>query len=86
MDMTVLFANYLPANQFKQKITPNIKNKATLKCGNDNQDSSGSNLGELEEDINLDDDLENGNAENSQTLKESIKKFFVRYFYKVFFC
>lgn len=82
MDMTVLFANYLPANQFKQQITSNIKNKATLKCGNDNQDSSGSNLGELEEDINLDDDLENGNAENSQTLKESIKKFFNELNYK----
>ena len=79
MDFSLLFNKYFPDNAFKQQKMPKIK--TTHKKPNVEQDSSDSNMAEsVEAELEEDVDLEENDEENSQdqTLKESIKKFFVK--------
>lgn len=75
MDLTILFTDYLPANQTKQLKPPTLK-ATQLKPHNNNSDNSDSNAAEVEmdEDIDLEEVTEDV---TDHSLKASLQKFFV---------
>ena len=74
MDLTILFSQYLNENKHKQQKMPNLKHAALKTNNNNGQDSSDSNIAELDEDINLE---ETNDDENDHSLKATLQKFFV---------
>ena len=81
MDLTILFKNYFPENQLKQQRLPTIKPRKVkpAQVVNNGQDSSDSNLCELDEDIDYLDGSEEAEmpTTDNQQLKQAISTFFV---------
>ncbi len=87
MDLTVLFTSYLPDNALKQQKLPNIKPSQLKQRSSNGQDSSDSNMTEIEldEEVNVEKYLDNDQNNDDHPLKISLHTFFVNIFY-FYFC
>ena len=78
MDLSVLFTSYLPENALKQQKLPTIKPAQLKQRSSNGQDSSDSNMAEMEldEEVNLDKYLDK-EQNDDHPLKKSFATFFV---------